>query len=107
MDEQGAMGAVMITIISAVLYFLPTMNAKGRKHPSAGGIFALNLFLGWTFIGWVAAIVWSASAIKADGPAGDRSSPSKAEELEKLAALKEKGHLSEDEFQKEKSRLLG
>ncbi|MGO0684084.1 superinfection immunity protein [Pseudomonas fulva] len=107
MDEQGATGAVMVTIICAVLYFLPSMNAKSRKHPNAGSIFALNLLLGWTLIGWVVAVVWSASAVSAAAVPPHSQSPSKAEELEKLATLKERGHLSEDEFQKEKSRLLG
>jgi len=39
------------------LYFLPTM--VGWKKRNAGAIFVLNLFLGWTFIGWVAALVWA------------------------------------------------
>jgi hypothetical protein len=30
-----------------------------RKHPNAGAIAVLNLLLGWTFIGWVIALVWS------------------------------------------------
>ena len=106
MEDQGTLGAVMTFIICAVLYFLPTINAKSRKHPSRGGIFALNLFLGWTFIGWVAAVVWSASNIAQDRSANLNGVIGKAEELEKLAALKERGHISDAEFEKEKSRLL-
>lgn len=45
-----------------VLYFIPTIVAMGRSHRNGGAIFLLNLFLGWTFIGWVAAIIWSATA---------------------------------------------
>lgn len=106
MEDQGTLGAVMTFIICAVLYFLPTMNAKSRKHPSRGGIFALNLFLGWTFIGWVAALVWSASSITQDRIGSMGGVAGKAEELEKLAALKERGHITDAEFEKEKSRLL-
>lgn len=40
-------------------YFLPTIIAKGRKRPNTGAIFALNLFVGWTLIGWVIALVWA------------------------------------------------
>jgi hypothetical protein len=46
-------------IISLVIYFVPTIIAVARHHRSALGIFLLNLFLGWTVIGWIAALVWS------------------------------------------------
>jgi hypothetical protein len=29
-----------------------------RRHPNKGAIIIFNLFLGWTFIGWVVALVW-------------------------------------------------
>jgi hypothetical protein len=43
------------------LYFLPTAVAfeKKRNHHNKGAIFALNLLLGWTLIGWVGALVWA------------------------------------------------
>jgi hypothetical protein len=40
-------------------YFLPTIIAVLRRKNSAIGIFFLNLFLGWTFIGWIGALIWS------------------------------------------------
>lgn len=46
-------------IALVLLYFMPTIAAALKKHPSGGGIFVLNLFLGWTFIGWVVALAWS------------------------------------------------
>jgi hypothetical protein len=51
----------VIIIGLIVLYFLPTLQAftKGRRHPNANAIFALNLLLGWTVIGWVGALVWA------------------------------------------------
>jgi hypothetical protein len=30
-----------------------------RGRSNAGAIFVLNLFLGWTLIGWVIALVWA------------------------------------------------
>lgn len=50
-------------LIFAVLYFLPSMIALGRKHHNCAAIVLLNLFLGWTALGWIAALVWSATAV--------------------------------------------
>jgi hypothetical protein len=41
------------------MYFVPAVVAVLRKHNNSGAICILNLLLGWTFIGWVVAIVWS------------------------------------------------
>ena len=45
------------------IYFLPDWIAQSRGHPNRGSIFVLNLFLGWTFLGWVAALIWADSFI--------------------------------------------
>ncbi len=50
--------AVIISILS-LGYLLPTGIAVGRKRSNTGAIFVLNLFLGWTLIGWVIALIWS------------------------------------------------
>jgi hypothetical protein len=54
--------AIWILIVSFVLYFLPTMIAVARKHRNALPIFILNLFLGWTFLGWIVSLVWCFTA---------------------------------------------
>ncbi len=41
------------------LYMLPTFEAWLRKHQNLTSIALLNIFLGWTLLGWVAAIVWA------------------------------------------------
>ena len=46
------------------LYFLPAIIAKRRGHHNSVAIFLTNLFFGWTFIGWVAALIWAATAIR-------------------------------------------
>lgn len=51
----------MLFIFVAV-YFLPAIVAGSRNHRQALSIQVLNLFLGWTFIGWVVALVWAVSA---------------------------------------------
>ena len=49
--------------VAIALYFLPAIVASSRKHPQTVAIFLLNLLLGWTLLGWVAALVWSATAV--------------------------------------------
>ena len=52
-------------IVFAVLlagYFLPTVVAGFRGHKNTLAIFLLNLFLGWTLIGWLGALIWSVLA---------------------------------------------
>ena len=44
------------------LYMLPTMIAFARGHHQRIAILLLNLFLGWSGLGWIAALVWSATA---------------------------------------------
>jgi hypothetical protein len=48
-------------LLGTVLYFLPTLVAASRRHPSVLGIFLLNFFLGWSVIGWIIALVWALS----------------------------------------------
>ena len=57
---SGLIGIIAF-IISLAVYFLPTIVAILRKKRNALAIFLLNLFLGWTFIGWVVALVWAAT----------------------------------------------
>jgi len=55
--------AFVILLLLAFLltvYFLPTIYAKMHKHPQIEAIFVVNLFLGWTLVGWVIALAWSA-----------------------------------------------
>lgn len=50
---------ILLAAVAACLYFLPTIIAGARRKRNMPAIFALNLLLGWTFLGWVAALVWS------------------------------------------------
>lgn len=46
-------------ILLLLLYFLPSLIAGLRSHNNLNSVFALNLLLGWTVLGWVVALVWS------------------------------------------------
>lgn len=54
------MGGVLILLIAA--YFLPTLIAILRGRTNIMSIMVLNLFLGWTLLGWVVSLVWALSA---------------------------------------------
>jgi hypothetical protein len=45
--------------VGALVYLLPTIVAKRHNHPHYAGILTLNLGLGWTFLGWLGALVWA------------------------------------------------
>ena len=51
-----------LAVALIALYFLPTVVAVVRRHHNGNSIAVLNLVAGWTFIGWVVALVWSVSA---------------------------------------------
>ena len=48
-----------------LFYFLPSIVALARSKRDILSIFLLNLFLGWTLIGWIIALIWAA---KVDAP---------------------------------------
>lgn len=61
---------LLLLFISAalLLYFLPTAVANSRSHPNLIPIFVLNLLLGWSFIGWVVAMVWACTSTGSAAP---------------------------------------
>lgn len=56
---EGTIVAILLLFIALTLYFLPAVIAHNREHNNFTAIFVLNLLLGWTFLFWVAALVWS------------------------------------------------
>jgi hypothetical protein len=53
----SARGAIpVIVILGLALYMLPTIIGAVRKVVNVGSVFAINLLLGWTLIGWAIAL---------------------------------------------------
>jgi len=51
---------LIFMLFSLLLYFLPAYLARNRSDFTA--ILVLNLLAGWTFIGWIVALVWALSS---------------------------------------------
>ena len=58
-ELAGVALGVFVVLIALSIYFFPTSTAVRKQHGNLAAIFVLNLFLGWTFIGWVGALVWA------------------------------------------------
>ena len=61
-SDGSPFAGLMILLFSLFLYFVPSFVAAGRKVMPSLAIFALNLLLGWTLVGWVGALVWALGA---------------------------------------------
>ena len=55
-------GIVIAILVGLEIYFLPSTMSFSRDQPNRFAILALNLFLGWTLLGWVVSLVWSLTA---------------------------------------------
>lgn len=57
-EPNAVLGMIFILII-VLVYFLPGIVGFSKGKNNAGAIFILNLFLGWSFIGWIVALIWA------------------------------------------------
>jgi hypothetical protein len=99
----------ILIIVAIALYFLPSIVGYNKRN--AGAIILLNFFLGWTLLGWVIALVWASTA---DDPPSQNityntpsvSKNTKVDQIERLKNLLDKGALTKDEYEREKSKIL-
>ena len=54
-----ALGVLMVVGLIFGGYFLPSLIAHKNEKKNTTAITVLNLFLGWTFIGWIVALIWA------------------------------------------------
>lgn len=93
MDSGSPVAGFVFLMAAFIIYFTPTFIAAKRKHRNGNSIFLVNLLLGWTALGWIAALVWSVSANTEQretseiGASSDRICPMCAETI-KRAAIK-------------------
>jgi hypothetical protein len=56
MSLLSVLVAIAGTIVGVVVYVLPTIIAARRNMPHVGSIAVVNVFLGFTYVGWVVAL---------------------------------------------------
>lgn len=59
-------GSIVWGVGLLCLYFLPPVIAYGRRHHQVSANFVLTLLLGWTALGWIAAMIWAFTHVRAD-----------------------------------------
>jgi hypothetical protein len=57
------MEAIIVPLLIAG-YFLPIFVAGRRNHHQIGPIAIVNMFLGWTGLGWLIALIWACSWVR-------------------------------------------
>lgn len=55
----GVLGAALLLCGAIAFYFTPALFAYRFKHHNADAILILNFALGWTVLGWIAALIWA------------------------------------------------
>ena len=126
------MGEFFGVIFVLALMFLPTIIAVNRHHQSTLGIFFLNLLLGWTVIGWFCALFWALGRaipfvaqqnvvvhvnqvpeqpfqqiIPVNEGANETLTPEQVhEKMVALTSMKEKGWISDEEFEAKRVAML-
>ncbi len=48
--------SILLILFAAGFYFLPSIVAATRHYNNLASILVINIFLGWTVIGWVVAL---------------------------------------------------
>ena len=52
-------GIIVGAIIVLGVYLLPSIIAIATKKENKAAIIVLNIFLAWSFVGWVISLVWA------------------------------------------------
>lgn len=58
----GAVRVVMALFLAALvlaLYLAPTLHARIQRHKDVAAIAIVNIFLGWSVVGWIWALIWA------------------------------------------------
>ena len=99
---------LLVAVLGILVYFIPSIIAYKKEHKYKLIIFILNIVLGWTFVVWIGLLIWSLIDVegKKTNEILKNIKGNKYEDLAKLQNLKDSGAISEEEFEKEKKKIL-
>jgi len=72
---SSALYSHLLPVMIAFIYFLPTAVAISARNAAFQSIFILNLFFGWTLVGWFVAMGWALRPGPLAGRPGYRITP--------------------------------
>ncbi len=105
-DYFSGFWGILLLLTAFAIYFLPSILAK--KGSPQWAIFFVNLFFGWTLLGWLVALIWGLSY--SDEPrttiVNQASEGDKYDKLLKLRDLLDRGVITEEEYNREKEKIL-
>jgi hypothetical protein len=62
--DPNVFGGLVLIFVFGAFYCVPWIVAQCRHHHQTLAIAVLNICLGWTFVGWVVALVWACTVVK-------------------------------------------
>lgn len=109
-DTETLLGLFVIVIILAI-YLIPTFVAISRKKENKTIIILMNVFLGWSIICWLLALLWAVSDDEKPTQiiVKERKTKNEVNNFDQLIKLKElldKEIITKEEFEIQKEKLL-
>jgi len=96
--------SIFMVVLAISIFLLPTYFARTKNHPAKTSIMITNIVGGVFYgIGWIIALIWVFNGAEKKL---DSQNISTADELEKLFSLKEKGVITQEEFDNKKKDLI-
>jgi hypothetical protein len=57
-------GLAVLFAVGVTMYLLPTIIASHRGVSNVGTIAVLNIFFGWSVVGWILGLAWACKSVK-------------------------------------------
>lgn len=58
-DSAIGAGLMLVIVLCIAVYFIPTVIAFMKQRTNKVSILLVNIFFGWSFIGWFIALIWA------------------------------------------------
>lgn len=66
---------IALLILAVVFYFLPALIADKRNAANSSTIGWINLFFGWTILGWLGMLIWAVTDAPEAAETAERVDP--------------------------------